>query len=122
MPSSTASPILKRRPLSASRLIPDTTRLRRSTAGSGRGAAQQGADHGQVLGLDQGDLTRAAPARAIMIALQSLASDSGNRLWRLHGGTPLGTETDPLQAPGAREAGQQRMNIWHRIQRSRREG
>ena len=70
----------KRRPFSASRFSPATTRLRRRLLGRDRRPAEIGGDGGQVLGGDQRHLPRAGGGPGPAVAGQALAR-------RQHGGS-----------------------------------
>ena len=90
--SSSAAPMRKRRPFSASRLMPRTTTLRRTSAPSTRVAAEVAGDGGEALGLDQRQLARAAGI-GVAVADQAAAGDEQR--------DRLGAHRFPPRRPGA---------------------
>jgi hypothetical protein len=100
------SPMRKRRPLSATSGRPETTRLRRSSAGATTRVPRQGGDRRQVLGLDQRDAAIAAAA-GVAIAGQALAGRGLRAVDLAHRHVAARAQADPLDAAGARQVGHQ---------------
>jgi hypothetical protein len=97
--SSVAAPMRNRRPLSATRLMPRTTMLRRSASGATASTPRWLAIAAQALGRDERHLARAAGV-AVAVAGDALAGDQLGRVEDAHRGAAPGRAPIHSTVPG----------------------